>query len=36
MYLVAAAFAVAGILDHSYWLAGMFVLMALFYLLTMK
>jgi hypothetical protein len=36
MYLVAAAFAVAGMLDHSYWLAGMFVLVSLFYLLTAK
>jgi hypothetical protein len=36
MYLVLAAFAVAAMLDQSWWLASMLVLTAAFYLLTAK
>jgi hypothetical protein len=36
MYLVLAAFAVAALIDHSFYLAAMFVLTALFYLLIAK
>jgi hypothetical protein len=34
MWLLLAVFAVAALIDHSYYLATMFVLTSLFYALT--